>query len=203
MKYISRMAGGYLVRKRRQGQPPEQVFFGDSAHGGEAAAKRAAIAYRDRYLMNDTGPAGPDRRYRNIRNRTGIVGIAWYRQRDTRSGFRQSFRARVADPEAPGGTRSRAWSIQIYGLWGAYREAALWRHRHLNPGKAANEAEIAEHFDHFLDRYFNELTTNPAIGHYLRAEAERLVENGAIDPLVRARVRQRLHAPADQTETSP
>lgn len=154
MKYISRGKAGYMVRKRVNGRL-YQSFFGDSGCGGKSAAKKAAIAYRDRFLFFLSDQKLPSRRFKNTRNRTGVVGVAWYPplEEEGEDSREHVIRARVTNENNPKRLTTRSWAVRRYGLWGAYSRAVDWRYRGVNGGRAVPIDEIAASWDVFLDHY--------------------------------------------------
>lgn len=154
MKHITRARSGYMVRKRIQGHL-YQSFFGDSACGGQMAARQAAIAYRDRFLeLFETGNR-PVYRFRNTRNKTGVIGVAWYPPSDllTPDGMKHVIRARATFPSQEQRLITQSWSVHQYGLWKAYSEAVQWRHQTINDGEMMDEADVLSSFMLFMDSY--------------------------------------------------
>ena len=154
MRYISRVPAGYLVRKTVNGKL-HQGFFGDVRYGDKSDALAAAQAYRNQLLEEIAG----ERTFqsRNIRNITGIVGVSWQCRANPnrKDGFVHSFRAQVAGDEG-GKTQTKAWSVQRYGLWGAYEQAARWRLM-LAFGKEPSDQKLIRSFCGFLDNYMAEM----------------------------------------------
>jgi len=150
MRYISRVPAGYLVRKTVNGRL-YQGFFGDARFGDKDGALNAAIEYRDGLLKLVAGERSFQNK--NARNITGVVGVAWHCRRNThrKDGVVHSFRAQVAG-EDEGRTISKAWSVQRYGLWGAYEHAVRWRHM-IAFGKAVEYDTIVSNFTEFLKHY--------------------------------------------------
>lgn len=154
MRYISRVPAGYLVRKTVNGKL-HQGFFGDARYGDKGEALVAAQAYRNQLLEEIAG----ERTYqsRNIRNITGIVGVSWHCRPNPnrKDGFVHSFRAQVAGDEA-GKARTKAWSVQRYGLWSAYEQATRWRLM-VAFGKEPSEKKLIRLFCSFLENYMAEM----------------------------------------------
>jgi hypothetical protein len=150
MRYISRVPAGYLVRKTVNGRL-YQGFFGDARFGDKDGALKAAVEYRDGLLKQVAGERSFQNR--NARNITGVVGVAWHCRPNThrKDGVVHSFRAQVA-AEEEGKTLSKAWSVQRYGLWGAYEHAVRWRHM-IAFGKAVEYDTIVGSFTEFLKNY--------------------------------------------------
>lgn len=152
MRYISRVPAGYLVRKTVNGRL-YQGFYGDARFGSKEAALKAATDYRDGLLKQVAGERSFQRR--NSRNITGVVGVAWHCRPNThrKGAVTHSFRGQVAADEEHG-TLSKAWSVQRYGLWGAYEHAVRWRHM-VAFGKAVEYDEIVSRFVDFLGKYMS------------------------------------------------
>jgi len=154
MRYISRVPAGYLVRKTVNGKL-HQGFFGDVRYGDKDKALVAAQEYRDGLLKEISG----ERTFQshNVRNITGIVGVSWHCRPNPnrKDGVVHAFRAQVAGDES-GKTISKAWSVQRYGLWGAYEQAARWRLM-VAFGKPANQNKLVKSFAEFLKGYIAEM----------------------------------------------
>lgn len=154
MRYISRVPAGYLVRKTVNGKL-HQGFFGDVRYGDKDKALVAAQEYRDGLLKEISG----ERTFQshNVRNITGIVGVSWHCRPNPnrKDGVVHAFRAQVAGDES-GKTISKAWSVQRYGLWGAYEQAARWRLM-VAFGKPANQSKLVKSFTEFLKSYIAEM----------------------------------------------
>lgn len=153
MKHISQVPAGYLVRKTVNGRL-YQRFFSDSKYGNNQAALKAAKDYRDELLEEVKGQRSFQSH--NAGNVTGIVGVAWHLRRNEHRGgaIVHTFRAQVAGED--GKQLSRAWSVQRYGLWHAYEQAARWRHM-VAFGKAMKSSDIISNFVIFLGNYTAEM----------------------------------------------
>lgn len=153
MRYISEVPAGYLVRKAVNGKL-FQSFFGETRYGTSEEALVAAIEYRDNLIEKVGGTRSFQ--HQNIRNVTGIVGVAWHCRPNThRNGtIVHFFRAQVSNEN--GKAISKSWSIQKHGLWPAYRDAAYWRNE-VAFKKLPSLAEIEQEFLNFLDFYVDEL----------------------------------------------
>ena len=207
MKYISRVKAGYMVRKRVNGRL-YQSFFGDVACGGQIAAKRAAIAYRDQFLDFLADESFPSRRFKNVRNRTGVVGVAWYppTKEEGEDSREHVIRARVTNDKNPQRLTTRSWAVRRYGLWGAYFRAADWRHQQIHRGEPIPEAEITAAFEIFLERYMDLVDEmderRPALMRGLQTVIEDTTAPEAVRSMVEAalkarRGRRRQPAPID------
>lgn len=152
-KYISKVPTGYLVRKAINGRI-YQGFFGESKYGSDNDALTAAKDYRDKMLRETQGQRSFQRR--NLRNVTGVVGVAWHCRynRSRNDAVIHSLRAQVSDDD--GKASAKAWSVQRYGLWGAYEQAVRWRNM-LAFGKATPRSEITKSFLSFLSNYLEEM----------------------------------------------
>ncbi|AUB78249.1 hypothetical protein BBH56_03450 [Spiribacter roseus] len=203
MKYISRTNVGYMVRKRVNGRL-YQSFFGDSACGGEGAAKQAAIAYRDQFLGFLDDEALPSRRFKNVRNRTGVVGVAWYPpiKEEGEDSREHVIRARVTNDKSSQRLTTRSWALRRYGLWGAYFRAADWRHREVNRGRGIPEEEITAAFEIFLSHYMDmaDLLDErlPALMHGL----ETVLNDASAPDAVKAMVEGKIKARRGQRRTN-
>lgn len=153
MKHISAVPAGYLVRKTVNGRL-YQRFFSDSKYGNNQSAFQAAESYRDALLRDVQGERSFQEH--NARNITGIVGVAWHLRHNSHrdNAIVHSFRAQVAGTD--GKTLSKAWSVQRYGLWHAYEQAARWRYM-VAFGKAMKGSEIVNSFVIFLDNFMSEM----------------------------------------------
>lgn len=155
MRFISRVPAGYLVRKTVNGKL-HQGFFGDVRYSDKDKALVAAQEFRDQLLKETAG----ERTFqsRNIRNSTGIVGVSWHCRPNPnrKDGIVHSFRAQVASDAQDGKAISKAWSVQRYGLWGAYEHAARWRLM-VAFGKPANQRKLVSSFTDFLTTYLSDM----------------------------------------------
>jgi hypothetical protein len=157
MKHISQVPAGYLVRKTVNGKH-YQRFFSDSKYGDNRSALQAAQSYRDELLDEVRGKRSFQSH--NVRNITGIVGVAWHLRHNSHrdDAVVHCFRGQMAGKD--GKHLSRAWSVQRYGLWHAYDQAARWRYM-VAFGKAMKASEIISNFLVFLDNYFVEMDEKP------------------------------------------
>ena len=119
MEYISRFVSGYMVRKQVS-ERLYQSFSGDSAYGIQLAAKEAAVAFRADLLSDLAEQRLPSCRARNVCNRTGVIGVAWYPPTEEESDDSREhvIRARVTNPHMPQRLRTRSWAVGRHGLWG-------------------------------------------------------------------------------------
>jgi len=154
MRYISRVAAGYLVRKVTNGVP-SQGFFGDTRFGSKEKALEHAIEYRDKLLTSTQGELSIQSK--NIRNITGIVGVSWHCRPNPRGAglFIHYFRAQAPVGE-PGKSPSKTWSVQRYGLLTAYEQAYRWRNL-MAKGMKSEEKDIHERFTLFLQQYIKQM----------------------------------------------
>lgn len=154
MRYISEVPAGWIVRKTVNGQL-FQSFFGETRYGSKEKALSAAIEFRDSLLKETAGARSFQ--HSNTRNITGIIGVAWHCRPNThrKGNIVHSFRAQVAGDQ--GKPQSKAWAVQRYGLWGAYENAARWRHM-MAFGKAIEQEELVAKFVSFLRNYIAQLT---------------------------------------------
>ena len=154
MEYISRFVSGYMVRKQVS-ERLYQSFSGDSAYGIQLAAKEAAVAFRADLLSDLAEQRLPSCRGRNVCNRTGVIGVAWYPPTEEESADSQEhvIRARVTNPHMPQRLTTRSWAVRRHGLWGAYKKAADWRHRNVNQGAPMPLEEVSKRFEVLLGHY--------------------------------------------------
>lgn len=203
MRYISRVPAGYLVRKTVNGRL-YQGFFGDARFGDKDGALSAAVEYRDGLLQQVAGERSFQNK--NARNITGVVGVAWHCRPNThrKDGVVHSFRAQVAGEEE-GRTLSKAWSVQRYGLWGAYEHAVRWRHM-IAFGKAVDYDTIVSNFSEFLKNYIEAMSAAGALQTEMRDALVQL----AMDPeapaesiaLLPASIQRRFDARPSRPRTS-
>lgn len=153
MKHITQIPSGFIVRKTVN-RRLHQRFFGESRYGGNETALSEAIKYRDS-LVEETSKECVVRE-NNARNMTGMIGIGWHCRKNThRNGaIVHSFRAQVSSDH--GKPLTKAWSVQRYGLWRAYENAARWRHM-VAFGKNIELSEIIDSFSVFLVNYQSQM----------------------------------------------
>jgi hypothetical protein len=109
-RYDTRRGPGWLVRLKRSGHTRWEWFM-DSVCGGRAAARRAAVAWRNRMLLALPPPLRISRR--DVRNTTGVVGVHRDQRSDKLKRIHYSYRATWPDPS--GKTVRRSFAVKKYG----------------------------------------------------------------------------------------
>lgn len=189
MQNICRVPKGFLVRMRRPTGHTTQNYFGYGKWGGEHAALVAAVKRRNE-LRDEMGPARhPGRRYSNRNNRSGLIGVSWRVISKGKGEYSQAFRAQSAVKGSPGQPATRSFSVNRFGLWGAYCKAARWRSDALAEPGALSEAAIAERFLVYLHYCREEMAEYPDRAFSLRRALEKVIADGAAPDEVKDEIR--------------
>lgn len=114
----------------------------DSVHGGQAGARRAAIAWRNRMLLALPPPLRVSRK--DVRNTTGVVGVHLDWCRDKQRRIHYSYRASWPDPS--GKTVRRSFAVKKYGEEQALALAARARRGGLRDLAAATKSALVSEF---------------------------------------------------------
>ena len=124
MRFISKVRGGYLVRRTIAGKKFAR-YFSTSKFGSMYLALSNAKTYRDELSALSVGRHSYQRD--NCLNTTGQIGVAMHcRTNPLRAnGVVHQIRAQV--PAKDGQARYRSWSIKKHGIMGAYTQAVNWR----------------------------------------------------------------------------